>query len=305
MSTFLNFDWEYPLILWIQQIINGRPFLKGLFVLFTQFGEPYIPVILAMVLYLGLDKRKGIYTALCFVFPQLLTGQIKNTVKRRRPYMDNEMIECLHPADTEGDIYDIVAQGYSFPSGHATSISSMMCLLFLQTGEKIFRYLYFPVVFLVCLSRVALGVHYLSDVLAGALFGVVFACVFDILYKRLEKKQLYLFLFLLSAAGVFFCRSNDYFSLVGLVNGAMAGDLFEERFVGFENTKKPLKIVLRILFGAVLFLSISEGMKLSFAQLFLKEDGLPALLFRSFRYCLSSFAVLGPYTYLFRYRFFN
>jgi membrane-associated phospholipid phosphatase len=45
----------------------------------------------------------------------------KNIALRRRPYFDHESIHILRVVEPEADIYDIAAQGYSFPSGHSTN----------------------------------------------------------------------------------------------------------------------------------------------------------------------------------------
>ena len=60
------------------------------------------------------------------VLPGVLVGitlnpMVKNIFLRRRPYFDHSGIQCLKPVERGADIYDISAQGYSFPSGHSTN----------------------------------------------------------------------------------------------------------------------------------------------------------------------------------------
>jgi len=57
----------------------------------------------------------------------------------------------------------------SFPSGHATTICSAALVLSLLYPRL--RWLWIVIALLVCLSRVAIGAHYLSDVLMGAYIG--------------------------------------------------------------------------------------------------------------------------------------
>ena len=229
MANIFQFDWEVSLIVWLQNIIENRPFLKSLFVLLTQFGEPILPVLLAVVVYYGYKKEWGRNMILSFLFPQIITDQLKNIFLRMRPYMANEVIKCLWAPEKGYDIYDIARQGYSFPSGHATSISAVMATLYLYERKKLFAKSYLPVVFLVCLSRVALGVHYPTDVLTGALISLVAVFVFDALIKKVSKKILYPLLTLYCLTGVLFCHSDDYYSVIGLTMGFMLADLFEER----------------------------------------------------------------------------
>lgn len=73
---------------------------------------------------------------------------------------------------------------HSFPSGHA---ARSFFIAVIATGLSpvwlaIILWLWAP---LVALARVAMGVHYVSDVVAGALVGVVFALIFLQVYEPL------------------------------------------------------------------------------------------------------------------------
>lgn len=74
----------------------------------------------------------------------------------------------------------VLESGFSFPSGHAT-ISTIFVLLLIYAYKDSFRSLWKKYVFiaagvgfftLVAISRVYLGVHWLTDVLAGICLGV-------------------------------------------------------------------------------------------------------------------------------------
>jgi undecaprenyl-diphosphatase len=83
---------------------------------------------------------------------------IKFTVRRRRPDGD------------WGDIYRST-DPHSFPSGHAAR-SFMLAAMSIGLGPAWFAITLIIWAPLVGLARVAMGVHYFSDVLAGALFGI-------------------------------------------------------------------------------------------------------------------------------------
>ncbi|CAD5227674.1 unnamed protein product [Bursaphelenchus okinawaensis] len=96
-------------------------------------------------------------------------GLIKIAVRRPRP-----------PYNHDDQIYEApVADKYSFPSGH-TSRATMVCALIVELLDvnsyhtKLFIYT-IPV--LLGLSRVALGRHYLTDVMAGHVLGSIEAII--------------------------------------------------------------------------------------------------------------------------------
>ncbi len=63
------------------------------------------------------------------------------------------------------------ARMLSFPSGHANTIFAFMTALYLTAPR--FRFLCFAIAALVAASRVIIGAHFPSDVIAGAYLGVV------------------------------------------------------------------------------------------------------------------------------------
>ena len=69
----------------------------------------------------------------------------------------------------------VTADGYGFPSGHATAATAVYCgaAVLLRAGPPRLRYAATAtVVTVVALSRLLIGVHYLVDVVAGVLLGL-------------------------------------------------------------------------------------------------------------------------------------
>ncbi|MEZ5476312.1 MAG: phosphatase PAP2 family protein [Thiolinea sp.] len=93
----------------------------------------------------------------------LIYRQLKSSTARVRPY-------CYDTA-----IFQNVAvlDQFSFPSGHTLHAVSFTLVLLHYYPE--WAWLVVPFTVMVALSRVVLGLHYPSDVLAGALLGTVIA----------------------------------------------------------------------------------------------------------------------------------
>ena len=98
-------------------------------------------------------------TALCVWAADLLALALKAAVDRPRPFETNPQVDPLIGATV----------GQSMPSGHAaTSFAGAVILTYLlPRGAPLFFLLAAAIAF----SRVYVGVHYVSDVLVGALLG--------------------------------------------------------------------------------------------------------------------------------------
>lgn len=76
--------------------------------------------------------------------------------------------------------------GYSLPSVHATNAFAMAALLSYFIRNLPFRVVAFSLAVAVAFSRVYIGVHYPTDVIAGALLGTIDALLIIVLYLLLK-----------------------------------------------------------------------------------------------------------------------
>lgn len=142
-------------------------FIYFLFRIITEFGFIYFSV---TVLVLGLIYCKANRWSLLYIFGYALANTLnvvnKAIFNRERP---EESLQWAHESDS------------SFPSGHSTSaafvFSFLMYYVIRNVKNKHFK---IPLIIIcvlmipaVMLSRLVLGMHYLTDVIAGAMTGLV------------------------------------------------------------------------------------------------------------------------------------
>jgi len=109
-------------------------------------------------------RERAVIMAVAIVITALVVMAIKFTVRRSRP--EGEWGSIYRSTDP-----------HSFPSGHAAR-AAMLAVLALGLGPVWFAVVLLVWAPLVALARVAMGLHYLSDALAGVLIGVMIAVVF-------------------------------------------------------------------------------------------------------------------------------
>ncbi|WP_298931936.1 phosphatase PAP2 family protein [uncultured Ramlibacter sp.] len=133
--------------------------------------------------YLALTRRRrtALVVGLSILAASLAVQLLKGGFTRLRP---------------DSKLAHFVETGFSFPSGHA----SMSAVVFLTLGALVARThgrarerwfimgLAILMALLVGASRVALGVHWLSDVLAGWIFGAAWAAFSLALARRVEPR---------------------------------------------------------------------------------------------------------------------
>ena len=98
---------------------------------------------------------------------------------------------------------------------------------------------------------------------------------------------------------MFFVRTEDYFTALGLLIGMIAAIHFEKKFVNFSDTRNVWAMILRVVGAFVLYFALNSLLKLPFSKEFLSGGTLGALLVRTARYALILFAIIGVYPKVF------
>ena len=166
----------------ISNIIN--PSITPIAIVITSIGGAIVIAALAIdVLILVKNRKISFSIILNLVIATILNIILKNIVQRPRP-----------------DEYRLITEtGYSFPSGH--SMVSMafygyfIYLTFKYLKNKKLKVLLITflsiLIILIGITRIYLGVHYTSDVIAGFLISICYLIIYTTLVKKyiLEKED--------------------------------------------------------------------------------------------------------------------
>lgn len=302
MGNTFYMPFEPAFMQWLQNLL-GEGGAKAISI-FSALGEEVALVLILGFIYWCFDKEFGKYIGINAVIGIVLNPMLKNIALRIRPYMVHEEIQCFRPVDPAGDIYDVTVQGYSFPSGHSMNSTIIYGSIGRYAKKPVITVLSVLIPLFVGLSRVVVGVHYPTDVLTGWVIGLLVIFLIPFLYTKFgsEKRWLInLIIFIVAAIGIFYCRTTDYFSGLGLMAGFFVGIEIEDRFVKFESTRNPLEIILRLAGGLLIFVVGNKLMKMPFSPEFLNSPTMPSFLFRTFRYFVIQFLLIGVYPYIFRF----
>ena len=161
-------------VMWLySEVYTWMPFLLFfcLMLIYKKSWREWLPILVSII----------VIGSLCMAFSSYLT---KPLFARPRP--------VFHPSfmDDVRTIYDSVAEPYGFVSGHSATafgLATFTALLFRNTFYTCAIFLW---AFLMAYSRIYLGVHFISDIVAGALAGIAFGFLVFRLYRSYTKQNL-------------------------------------------------------------------------------------------------------------------
>lgn len=127
---------------------------------------PWLLIVLALVYVFAVRRERGRWPALLLVggstfFAWLVATILKNVIMRPRPYLSLPGVEPLINT----------AEQFSLPSSHAAAFTALALALYRH--NKTLGSWYLAAVVLIGLARVAAGVHWPTDILAGILLGAL------------------------------------------------------------------------------------------------------------------------------------
>jgi membrane-associated phospholipid phosphatase len=311
-------EFELQIIRWLQSLRNG--FLDTMFEFFTMFGEELMVIAILGGIYWCVNKKVGERLGITVFISLGFNSLLKIIFMRLRPFMVDESIVNLRP-ETSG--------GYSMPSGHAQSASTVFFGVYQFFKKKSLLIIAIIITTLVAISRMYIGVHYLSDVIVGSLLGII---ITYLMYRLIGKKEdlsvIYKFILVLSLMTLvgffiynivllnevtfdsyqFYFNTEALAKMLGTLVGFVIGIKIEKKYVNFANHTNLLKNTIRFILGiGIIFvtrLALKELFHLIVNPENLVDDQMFASILASFldflRYVIMVVVGLGFYPMLFK-----
>ena len=181
------------ILLFIQDNIRNsilEPIMKGITFIGSNGGIIWIVLCLTLLI-IPKTRRVGAASTIAITLSGIFSNLIlKNLVNRVRPYVD---VDGLKPV---GEL----PSDSSFPSGHssvafAAAVAIFIALPWIMEKKKahVIGVLFIVLASLIALSRLYLGMHYPTDVLAGVVLGIIYgicgSMIARLIFKKLDERK--------------------------------------------------------------------------------------------------------------------
>lgn len=267
-------------LLWA--ISNLRtPIGDQFFQIATYLGQELLPVAVICAFYWCVNKNLATQIGLTFLSSGVLVQGFKITFRVPRPWVLDPNFKPVESAVS-------AATGFSFPSGHTQSGTSLFAPLAYNTKKTLHRILFIGAFLLVGFSRMYLGCHTLKDV---ATSWILTSLIAFIVWKKRDVIENISFVkigsILIFASAVLLCvyaytlhakgviemhYVEDCFKMAGASIGFAIGWYLEKTTLDFSPTdgnpgKK--KLLIRFLIGISITIALYAGSKILLAKFFI------------------------------------
>ncbi|KPU42885.1 undecaprenyl-diphosphatase BcrC [Oxobacter pfennigii] len=246
-------EYLLEMLKWIQSIRN--PVLDHAFTFITVLGEDYFAIAVLCLILWCVNKKSGYAIGFAYLTSWIFNFSLKEAFKLPRPFILDRGIIPIRPE---------TATGYSFPSGHTQGISALSAAIGTAFRKKWLYAAGSTLVIFMAMSRMYLGVHTLLDVAVGAVAGITWAFVANLIFSysdRANRKVLLLFMFIPMALGMVFIQDNDYYKIAGTFTSFVIGYLLDCRYIHYEAKSSAWQQAAKFIIGMAVLISIKGLVK--------------------------------------------
>jgi membrane-associated phospholipid phosphatase len=250
-------QWGLDLIVAIQRI-HG-PALDSIFRAITFLGEQEFYLLLFPLVFWCVDIGMGARLGAFFLLSTYLNTDLKDLFQQPRPF------------DLEPSVQLSSAEGYGLPSGHAQSAIVVWATIAGWARKTWFWAMAIALMVLIGFSRIYLGVHFPTDVLAGWAVGAVLLGLYFAVQPRIERKlaELGLGVQITLAMAVpivllLIHPVKDNTTAMAALAGTGVGLALMHRYVPFSAGGPWRQRAARFLVGGAVVLALYLGLKMVF-----------------------------------------
>lgn len=280
------------------------PFWNEIWNLITKLGEGTTVIVIICIIYWCLNKKLGKILGYIFFMSSLVVQGLKIGCRIERPWIIDPSFKAVSLALKN-------ATGYSFPSGHSQSSTSVFGGLAFYFRSRIIKIFLILIPILVCFSRLYLGVHTLKDVIIGFLITFIIAFVvikYTKAYSRYQRIELMIITAILGSILLIYSFSLyiknimdveylvDSFKIIGSSFGFVLGNYLEGNFVKFRvKTIRIWEQLVKIIFGL-----LGLALLIKFFKLLSDLLGFKVLIFYGVEYFILIFWVIYIWPMIFK-----
>ena len=268
------------------------PVLNELMLAVTTLGEETAFLVIALIIFWCVDKKKGYYVMAVGFAGTILNQILKLACRVPRPWVLDPNFSILEQARE-------AAAGYSFPSGHTQCAVGTFGSIAAFTEKKALRLTCVILAVLVGFSRMYVGVHTPADVLTAAACALLLIIAFKRPVLSGTVKQMKLAIGVVMAMAVMFLiyvelwqfpqdmdmhnltsGFKNAYTMMGCMIGVAIVYVADLNWINFSTEAKWWIQIIKVIAGLGLVLAVKEGLRIPLEMI------LPVYPARAVRYFL-------------------
>lgn len=274
MQAFYELEMKYLHLL--ESLRN--PVFDAFFEIITELGFELIALGAICIIFWCINKNFGYKMGFAYFASGMLIQGLKITFRVPRPWVREPGFTTVGNAMED-------ATGFSFPSGHtqsATTLFGSLAFHFKKTWAKVICVVLF---LLVGFSRNYLGVHYSSDVIVSMILSLLCVIIFGKVFEKIENNKKYdllvaIILAVISVAVMVYALTLESMGVItepkyaldccktgGAGLGFAIGWFIERKWINFSvETKKIWHQIVKVAVGIGIALLFKEIPKMVFGD---------------------------------------